>query len=115
MRPPRTVGSVILDVLLVWIMVAVAAAAFWPVYRATPYLVAAGGAVLAGTIVALLGARFRWPSFVVLLVSVAVFLVAGVPLAVPARAIAGVLPSWDGILDLAGAVVFGWLMFPIPL
>ena len=108
MRPPRTVGSVILDVLLVWIMVAVAAAAFWPVYRATPYLVAAGGAVLAGTIVALLGARFRWPSFVVLLVSVAVFLVAGVPLAVPARAIAGVLPSWDGILDLAGAVVFGW-------
>ena len=108
MRPPRTVGSIILDVLMVWIMIAVAAAAFWPVYRATPYLVAVAGAMIAGTVVALLGARFRWPSFAVLLVSVAVFLVAGVPLAVPGRAIAGVLPSWDGILELAGAVVFGW-------
>ena len=108
MRPPRTVGSMIVDVLMVWIMTAVAAAAFWPVYAATPYLIAVAGAVVAGTVVALLGARFRWPSFAVLLVSVAVFLVVGVPLAVPGRAIAGVLPSWEGILDLASAVVFGW-------
>jgi hypothetical protein len=107
-RPPRSVGSTILDVTMIWVMTAVAAAAFWPVYRATPYLVAVVGAIVAATIVALLGARFRWPSFAVLLVSVAVFLVVGVPLAVPSRAIAGVLPSWEGILDLAGAVVFGW-------
>ncbi len=77
MRPPRTVGTTILDVLMIWIMIAVAAAAFWPVYRATPYLVAVAGAVIAGTLVALLGARFRWPSFAVLLVSVAVFLAGG--------------------------------------
>jgi hypothetical protein len=95
-------------VTLIWMMTAVAVAAFWPVYEATPYLVAAAGAMVAATVVALLGARFRWSSFAVLLVSVAVFLVVGVPLAVPSRAIAGVLPSWEGILDLVGAVAFGW-------
>ena len=98
----------ILDVVLLWIMTAVGAAAFWPVYRDTSFLVMAVGAVLAGTLVALVGARFRWPSFVVLLVGAAVLFVAGVPLAIPDRAIAGVLPSWDGVVELAGAIVVGW-------
>lgn len=108
MNPTRTVGGTLVAVALIWVMTAIAAAAFWPVYDATPYLVAVVGALTAGSTVALLGARFRWPSFVVLLVSVGVFLVLGVPLAVPGRAIVGVLPSRDGILDLVGAVVFGW-------
>lgn len=108
MRPARSVASVAADVALVSAMAAVAAAAFWPVYRDPWYLVVAGGAVASATAVALLGARFRWPSFAVLLVALAVFLVAGVPLAVPGRAIAGVLPSWDGILDLLSGVAYGW-------
>lgn len=108
MRPPRTAGSVIVDVLLIWVMTAIAAAAFWPVYRDPWYLVVAAGAVVAATAVALVGARFRWPSFVVLLVAFAVFVVVGVPLAVPGRAIAGFLPSWPGILDLLSGVALGW-------
>ncbi len=108
MRPRRSPLSVGLDVGLVWLLIAIAAAAFWPVYRDLSYLVAVAGALVAGTVVALVGARFRWPSFAVLLVAVAVFLAIGVPLAVPGRAIAGVLPSWAGILDLLSGVVFGW-------
>ena len=108
MKRRRPVASIVLDVALLWLITAVAAAAFWPVYRDLSYVVAVGGALVAGTVVALAGARFRWPSFVVLLVSVAVFLALGVPLAVPGRAIAGVLPSWEGILDLLSGVVFGW-------
>jgi len=107
-RPPRTVRGTILDVVLLWTMTGIAAATFWPVYRDSSFVVMAVGAVLAGTLVALLGARFRWPSFVVLLAAVVVLFVAGVPLAIPSRAIAGVLPSWDGVVDLAGAIVFGW-------
>jgi hypothetical protein len=107
-KPRRSVGSVALDVALVGLITAIAAAAFWPVYRDLSYLVAVGGALIAGTAVALVGARFRWPSFAVLLLGSAVFLVLGVPLAVPGRAIAGFLPSWDGILDLLSGVVFGW-------
>ena len=108
MRPVRSAASVAVDVALVWIMTAVAAAAFWPVYRDVRYLAVVVGALIAGTIVALLGARFRWPSFVVLLVAFGVFVAIGVPLAVPGRAIAGVLPSWQGILDLLSGVAYGW-------
>jgi transglutaminase-like putative cysteine protease len=108
MRPARSAASLAVDIALVWVMTGVAAAAFWPVYRDPWYLVVAGGAVAAGSAVALLGARFRWPSFAVLLVAFAVFLIVGVPLAVPGRAIAGVLPSWDGILDLLSGVAYGW-------
>lgn len=108
MNPTRGAASVAVDIVLVWLMMAVAAAAFWPVYRDAWYLVVAGVALVAATAVALLGARFRWPSFAVLLVAVAVFLLAGVPLAVPGRAIAGVLPSWGGILDLLSGVAYGW-------
>lgn len=108
MRPVRSAASVAVDVALVWIMTAVAAAAFWPVYRDVRYLAVVVGAVVAGTIVALLGARFRWPSYVVLLVAFGVFVTIGVPLAVPGRAIAGVLPSWEGILDLLAGVAYGW-------
>lgn len=108
MRPPRTRAAVALDVTLLAVLLALAAAVFWPVYRDVSYPLAVGAAVVAGAAVALLGARFRWPSFLVLLVAVAVFLALGVPFAVPGRAIAGVLPSWEGILDLLSAVVFGW-------
>ena len=108
MRPVRSAASVAVDVALVWIMTAVAAAAFWPVYRDVRYLAVVVGALVAGTIVALLGARFRWPSFVVLFVAFGVFVAIGVPLAVPGRAIAGVLPSWQGILDLLSGVAYGW-------
>lgn len=108
MRPPRSVVATIVEVGFVVVLVGVAAAAFWPVYRADAYLIAAAGAIVAGLVIALLGARFRWPSFAVLLVATGVFLAIGVPLAVPGRAIAGVLPSWPGILDLLGAVALGW-------
>jgi transglutaminase-like putative cysteine protease len=107
-KPRRSPVSFLFDVALVWLLTAIAAAAFWPVYRDLSYLIAVAGALVAGTLVALAGARFRWPSFAVLLVAVAVFLVIGVPLAVPGRAIAGVLPSWEGILDLLSGVAFGW-------
>lgn len=108
MRPARGAASIAVDIALLWIVTGVAAAAFWPVYRDVSYVVAAAGAMIAGTVVALLGARFRWPSFVVLLVAAGVFVAVGVPLAVPGRAIAGVLPSWEGILDLLSGVSYGW-------
>lgn len=106
--PRRGVVGTTLDVVLLGIALAFAAAAFWPVYRDTSYVVMAAGAVLAGTVLALVGARLRWPSFVMLPAALVVVALVGVPFAVPERAVAGVLPSWAGILDLANAVVFGW-------
>lgn len=108
MRAARSAASIAVDVALIWLMTGVAAAAFWPVYRDPWYVAVVGGALVAGTAVALLGARYRWPSFAVLLVAFGVFVVVGVPFAVPGRALGGVLPSWGGILDLLSGIAYGW-------
>lgn len=108
MRPRRGAGSIAVDIALIAVLLAIPAILFWPVYRHVSFPIAVTGAVVAGSAVALLGARFRWPAFAVLLVGVAVFVVIGVPFAVPGRAIAGVLPSWEGLRDLLAGVVLGW-------
>jgi hypothetical protein len=64
--------------------------------------------VFAGSLIAILGAIFRWPSFVVLVATVAAFLLLGVPLAVPAKVQFFVLPTLDGIIDLLAGVALGW-------
>ena len=50
MTPRRGRLGTVLDIALLWAMIGVAAAAFWPVYRDTAYLVvvATGGAFLRG-------------------------------------------------------------------
>lgn len=96
------------DMLLLWLVMAVASATWWPIYRSIDFLVVAVAAVALGTAIAVSGAVFRWPAWVVLLVTVAVFTLVGVPLAVPAKAIGGLLPSLDGLLDLYAGVALGW-------
>lgn len=96
------------DVFQLWIMMGLAAATLWPVYQSSVYLVLAVAAILLGTLIAGLGAVFRWPAWVVLLVTVGAFALVGVPLAVPDKAIAGVLPSLAGLLDLFSGVALGW-------
>ena len=64
--------------------------------------------IVSGSIIALLGARFRWPSAVVLVATLGAFLLLGVPLAVPGQAISGVLPSVDGLLALVSGAGLGW-------
>jgi len=108
MNTRRTAASLLVDVVLIWILTGIVAAALWPVYRDPWFFAVVGGALVAGTGIALLGARWRWPSFVVVLVAAAVFFAIGVPLAVPGRAINGVLPSWQGILDLGAGIAYGW-------
>jgi Predicted membrane-bound mannosyltransferase len=86
----------------------VAAAAFWPTYRTSAFVVMAAVTIAAGAAIATLGAVCRWSTAVVSLVTCAVFLLFGVPVAVPSQAVAGVLPSVRGLIDLVGAVALGW-------
>ncbi|MFJ3380970.1 transglutaminaseTgpA domain-containing protein [Curtobacterium sp. NPDC090217] len=93
--------------LVVWLLLAVASVAWWPVYRDDGMVVAAVTAVLVGSLVALLGAVFRLPTAVVAIATVAAFTVTGVPAAVPGEA-NGVLPTGQGLLDLFSGVALGW-------
>lgn len=105
---PRRPGAWIAGTVQLWLAFALAAAAWWPVYASSAFLVLAVAAVLVGTIVAALGAAFGWRAWVVMLVTVVVFALVGVPLAVPSKAVAGVLPSLEGLVDLFSGVALGW-------
>jgi transglutaminase-like putative cysteine protease len=89
-------------------LMGIAASTLWPIYQTPRLVVLAGAALLLGVALAWVGALRRWPGFVVLGASVAIFLVFGVALAVPGRAVFGVLPSFDGVRDLVSGAVLGW-------
>lgn len=103
LTPTRLVGGT----LAVWLLLAVASTAWWPVYRDGSMIVAAVTAVLAGTLVALLGTVFRLPAAVVAVATIAVFTLTGVPAAVPGQA-NGLLPTGQGLVDLFAGVALGW-------
>jgi len=104
----RSEGFVILAVLLSWVAIGIAAASLWPIYQTGRYAVLVGVAMLVGTLIAGLGARFRWPSWVLVSTGFLAFLTVGVPLAVPGEAVSGVLPSVQGLLDLISGIALGW-------
>ncbi|TFD30892.1 DUF3488 and transglutaminase-like domain-containing protein [Cryobacterium cryoconiti] len=85
-----------------------ASASFWPVYQSREFVVLVGVTFVLGSIIAILGALFRWAAWLVGLATVGVYLLAGVPLAVPGQAVRGVLPSLSGLLDLVVATALGW-------
>ena len=87
---------------------AVASSALWPVYHSNGFILLVAVTFALGAGIAILGALFRWPSWIVLVVTVAVYLLAGVPLAIPGRAISTFLPSVDGVLELVAATALSW-------
>jgi hypothetical protein len=97
------------DLAFAVVAVGLAAWSFWPVYQSSAFVVMLAGALVLGTAVAAVATLFRWPSIVVAALLVAVYLAAGVPLAVPSGAAAGgLLPTWDGFLTLVQATWSSW-------
>ncbi|MDF1480027.1 transglutaminaseTgpA domain-containing protein [Leifsonia sp. H3M29-4] len=101
-------GFVFVNMAFLWLSVGVAAAVLWPIYRTPALIVLVAVSLAAGSLVATLGAVLRWSSPIVLLASLGVFLVIGVPLAVPSKALFGVLPTVAGLVDLVAGVALGW-------
>jgi hypothetical protein len=109
-KPSRSLrpGFVVVNTVAMWLATALASASLWPIYRSPQLIILVAAVMLAGSVVAILGAVFRWPGFVVALASLGVYLLLGVPLAVPSSALYGVLPSADGLLSLLTGTALGW-------
>jgi hypothetical protein len=101
-------GFVVLTVLLAWIAIGLAAAALWPIYQTPRFVFLVIIATLVGTLIAVLGAWFRWPAWALVIAGFLAFLAGGVPLAVPDQAIDGYLPSLPGLEELLSGVALGW-------
>lgn len=96
------------NVLAMLVVTMAASVSLWPSYQSQAFVIMVAGALVLGATVALLGARFRWPAWLVILATILGFAIVGVPLAVPARAMNGVLPTLEGLGDLFAAVALGW-------
>jgi transglutaminase-like putative cysteine protease len=108
MRSRPSGGFVAANLFFAWLAIGLASAALWPVYASGRYVILVLVTLVLGSAVGVLGARLRWPSYVVVLASLVVLLLSGVPLAVPGAAIATVLPSPDGLRQLLVALALGW-------
>lgn len=96
------------NVVFLWLTTIIAASALWPIYQSTALIVLIAVALALGSLIAIVGAVFRWLAPIVLGATVVVFFAVGVPLAVPEKAQYVVLPTLDGLLDLAAGVALGW-------
>jgi hypothetical protein len=101
-------GFIVANTLFVWLTIGIASVALWPIYQSPAIVLLVAVTTVVGSAIAILGALFRWSSAVVLIASVAAFLLVGVPLAVPQQALYGVLPTLDGLWQLLTSVALGW-------
>jgi hypothetical protein len=84
------------------------AAVLWPIYQDASFVVLAVVALVLATSLGVISTIGRWPAWGVILAASAVFIVVGVPLAVPSRTIYGVLPEPEGLIDLIAGIALGW-------
>ena len=101
-------GFAVMTILMLWATTLVASAALWPIYQSTQLIALVGVSVLVGSAIAFSGALYRWSTLTLTLVTIGVYLLLGVPIAIPDRAFFGVLPTASGELDLLRATALSW-------
>jgi Transglutaminase-like superfamily len=95
------------DPIFVAAMVAIAAWTAWPIYQSNQFLIVVVVSVIAGFALAILGAYRNWSLLTRALIGIGVFLVAGIPVAVPSAL--GTGPQLiQGAQELLSGVVVGW-------
>lgn len=107
-RARLPVGFTAMTVFMLWLTTLVASAALWPIYQSVQLIVLVGATVLVGSAVAFSGALYRWSTLTLTLVTIGVYLLIGVPLAIPDRSLYGVVPTAQGELDLLQATALSW-------
>ena len=107
-RPRLPAAFVAMTILMLWLTTLVASAALWPIYESAQLIALVGATVLVGSAIAVSGALYRWSTLTITLVTVGVYLLIGVPLAIPDRALYGVLPTLQGELELLQGTALSW-------
>lgn len=101
-------GFIVVSTLMLWLSTAVASVALWPSYTSLELVIMVAVTTVAGSLVAVLGAVFRWSGPIVLGATIVAYLLLGVPLAIPRLAVNGFLPSLAGLQELVVATATGW-------
>ena len=99
---------VIWNALFTILAVSVASALWWPIYQVPQFVVLTAVAMVFGVAIAIFGLLLRLPGFALVGVTIGVYLLIGVPLALPDLALFGVLPSGQGLIDLIAGTAVSW-------
>lgn len=108
MTPRSSPVTLLLTIVFASLATVLAAAMWWPIYEHPQFIAVVVQGILIAAILSATAVTLRWPGWIFTLVTFVVFVLVGVPLAVPARAINGVLPSFEGIVDLVAGIALGW-------
>ncbi|WGD37989.1 transglutaminase domain-containing protein [Lysinibacter sp. HNR] len=87
---------------------AVAIGSLWPIYQHPRMLVTLGLALIAGSIVAIIGALARVRAWLIVVITLLLYVLLGAGVAVPHYSIWGFIPSLRGAHELLLATVLGW-------
>jgi transglutaminase-like putative cysteine protease len=104
----RRLWPTAVSVVLLAAMFAAAMIPWWPIYESAAFIVAVTIAGVAGMTIGVFGARFALPAWLVVVLVFGAYLVLGVPAAVPGRAIAGVVPTPAGLVELVAGAALSW-------
>ena len=96
------------SILVLWVCTAIAAVAFWPVYQSTHFVLMVAVTTVVASAISIVGAVYRLSWHVVALAALVAYVVLGVPLAVPDAAAFGILPTVDGLVELARGTSLAW-------
>lgn len=108
-RRGMRLGAVLATLAFGMAATALAAWSFWPVYQSPEFVILLVVTIGVGSVIALLGAAFRWPSIVVACAVVIAYFAFGVQLAIPSEAsTGGLLPTPQGLHDLVDATWLSW-------
>jgi len=108
MTKPASLSFVVVSGMLLWLTIAISSAALWPIYRTPALTILIAAAILAGSLVVGIALWRSWSFLATFLVAIAIFLIIGVPVAVPSETQFGVVPSLEGLRDLVAGVALGW-------
>lgn len=101
-------GYIFVSTLMLSVSTAIASITLWPTYQDFALIVLIVVTFFVASVIAILGAVYRWSSFTMLLVIVGAYFAVGVPIAVPGFAIGGVLPSFGGLRELFVGTATSW-------
>lgn len=101
-------STIVITLAFVWVSMALASAAWWPVYESVALVTMAAVAVVTATLAVLVPVVLRWPTLAILPLAMLGYFAVGVPVAVPSKAVSGVLPTVEGFVDLIAGVALGW-------
>lgn len=107
-RSRRSRGYIAVSTVMLAVSTAIASITLWPIYQDASFIVLIAVTVIAASVIAILGAVFRWTSFTMLVVIIGTYFAIGVPLAVPGQAIGGAFPSFGGVKELLLGAATSW-------